>query len=208
MRQLTAMVWLEQALVIVVGMALGIWMGARLGATIMPFLGHDDWGRQVMPPFVMEVDWGALIVTYGIMVLLFVLIGLGIVLADQTHLIESHHEIGRDVRTSPESPMIYVISGNSATGYTGGGIENEGSITVVDSTISGNNASTTGGGIQNEWSMTVVNSTISGNSASTGGGGIYSDGSDPLTVSNSTISGNSAHRGARAEASVVTAKLR
>ena len=79
MRQLTAMVWLEQALVIVVGMALGIWMGARLGATIMPFLGHDDWGRQVMPPFVMEVDWGALIVTYGIMVLLFVLIGLGIV---------------------------------------------------------------------------------------------------------------------------------
>lgn len=88
-----------------------------------------------------------------------------------------------------------VISGNSATGYTGGGIENEGSITVVDSTISGNNASTTGGGIQNEWSMTVVNSTISGNSASTGGGGIYSDGSDPLTVSNSTISGNSATGG-------------
>ena len=79
MRQLTAMVWLEQALVIGVGMALGIWMGGRLGATIMPFLGHDDWGRRVLPPFVMQVDWGALIVTYTAMVLVFAIISLGII---------------------------------------------------------------------------------------------------------------------------------
>jgi putative ABC transport system permease protein len=78
MRQLMAMVWLEQALVITLGMALGIWMGGRLGATIMPFLGHDDWGREVEPPFIMQADWGSLMVTYGIMVIVFLVISLGI----------------------------------------------------------------------------------------------------------------------------------
>ena len=61
-----------------VGMALGMWMGGRLGAVIMPFLGHDDWGARVIPPFVMEVDWNTLAVTYGAMVLVFALITLGL----------------------------------------------------------------------------------------------------------------------------------
>tara|TARA_Y100000590_G_scaffold300496_1_gene338798 strand:+ start:1832 stop:5272 length:3441 start_codon:yes stop_codon:yes gene_type:complete len=78
MKQLMTMVWLEQALVITLGMALGIWMGGRLGATIMPFLGHDDWGREVEPPFIMQADWGSLMVTYGIMVIVFLVISLGI----------------------------------------------------------------------------------------------------------------------------------
>jgi ABC-type antimicrobial peptide transport system permease subunit len=78
MRQLMTMVWLEQALVITLGMALGIWMGGRLGATIMPFLGNDDWGREVEPPFIMQADWGSLMITYGIMVFVFLVISLGI----------------------------------------------------------------------------------------------------------------------------------
>ena len=77
MRQLVMMVWLEQVLVIAVGLALGTWMGGRLGAIIMPFLGHDDWGGQVMPPFVIEVNWGALLATYAAMVIVFALIILG-----------------------------------------------------------------------------------------------------------------------------------
>ncbi len=79
MRQLIMMVWLEQALVIVAGMALGTWMGGRLGAIIMPFLGHDDWGAKVVPPFVMETNWGALLQTYAAMAFVFVVITLGII---------------------------------------------------------------------------------------------------------------------------------
>lgn len=77
-RQMLAMVWLEQILVVAVGMALGMWMGGRLGAVIMPFLGHDDWGARVMPPFVVEVDWNTLAITYGAMVLVFAVITLGL----------------------------------------------------------------------------------------------------------------------------------
>ena len=79
MRQLTAVVWLEQALVIALGMALGTWMGGRLGATIMPFLGHDDRGTQVVPPFAIQVNWGALLITYLAMLLVFLVISVALV---------------------------------------------------------------------------------------------------------------------------------
>ena len=79
MRQLTSMVWLEQALVIGAGMALGTWMGGRLGETIMPFLSHDDLGVEVVPPFVMNVNWGALLATYAAMVIVFGIISVGLV---------------------------------------------------------------------------------------------------------------------------------
>ena len=77
--QLITMVWLEQTLVIAAGMALGTWMGGRLGSIIMPFLGHDDRGTKVLPPFALEVNWGALFITYGIMVFVFAVITLGII---------------------------------------------------------------------------------------------------------------------------------
>lgn len=79
MRQLVMLVWLEQALVIAAGMALGTWMGRRLGATIMPFLGNDDAGSQVLPPFIMEVDWTTLGITYAIMLAVFTAIILGMI---------------------------------------------------------------------------------------------------------------------------------
>ncbi len=78
-RQLVSLMWMEQALVIAVGMALGTWMGGRLGATIMPFLGHDDRGGQVLPPFVIEVGWQNLIVTYAAMLFIFAVIILGVI---------------------------------------------------------------------------------------------------------------------------------
>ena len=79
-RQLVSLMWLEQALVILVGLALGTWMGGRLGATIMPFLGHDDRGGQVLPPFVIEVGWQNLLVTYVAMGLIFTAIIIGVIL--------------------------------------------------------------------------------------------------------------------------------
>ena len=79
MRQMVTMVWLEQMLVILAGLALGTWMGSRLGAVIMPFLGHDDFGSQVMPPFAMQINWNVLILTYVIMFVVFAVIILGMI---------------------------------------------------------------------------------------------------------------------------------
>ncbi|MCI0437507.1 MAG: ABC transporter permease [Chloroflexi bacterium] len=79
LRQLVALVWLEQALVIAAGMALGTWMGGRLGEIIMPFLAHDDTGGRVLPPFILQVNWVTLAVTYAAMTLAFVIIITGVV---------------------------------------------------------------------------------------------------------------------------------
>ena len=78
-RQLVSLMWVEQALVIAVGIALGTWMGGRLGASIMPFLGYDDHGSQVIPPFVIEVGWQNLLVTYVAMAAIFTVIILGVI---------------------------------------------------------------------------------------------------------------------------------
>ena len=78
-RQLVSLMWLEQALVILVGVALGTWMGGRLGETIMPFLGHDDRGGRVLPPFVIEVGWQNLLITYVAMGMIFTAIIIGVI---------------------------------------------------------------------------------------------------------------------------------
>ena len=80
MRQLTTLVLLEQVLVIGAGLALGTWMGGRLGASMMPFLAHDDRGTQVLPPFVVDVNWQTLTITYLAMGLLFAVIITGVIL--------------------------------------------------------------------------------------------------------------------------------
>ena len=79
LRQLVALVWLEQVLVIVAGMVLGTWMGGRLGTIVMPFLSSDDRGRQVVPPFVTRIDWVNLGITYAAMALVFGLIIAGVI---------------------------------------------------------------------------------------------------------------------------------
>ena len=83
------------------------------------------------------------------------------------------------------------LTGNSAIGGTGGGgIFNGGTMTVSGSTLSGNSGDE-GGGIFNNGSMTVSGSTLFGNSAVYGGhlgGGIYNSGT--MTVSDSTLSDN------------------
>ncbi len=84
------------------------------------------------------------------------------------------------------------VSGNSSTQGDGGGIYNvAGTLTLTNSTVSGNSA-TQGGGIVNQGMLTLTNSTVSGNSA-TQGGGIGNQGM--LTLTNSTVSGNFAKDG-------------
>ncbi len=83
------------------------------------------------------------------------------------------------------------FSGNKADLGGGGGIVNlGGTVKVNNSTFSGNSATDSGGGIFNNGTLTVNNSTFSGNSATNWGGGIFNNGT--LTVNNSTFSGNKA----------------
>src|SRR5258708_14124452 len=95
------------------------------------------------------------------------------------------------------------FSGNWASGKQnsqGGGIDNEGKLTVTQSTFSNNSASSgssgQGGGIDNEGKFTVSNSILQDNTAISSsdtslGGGIYNFKTGTVTLSNSRLSGNS-----------------
>ncbi|MCF7979560.1 MAG: hypothetical protein K9L82_16430 [Chromatiaceae bacterium] len=82
----------------------------------------------------------------------------------------------------------------------GGGIRNEGTLTLNRCTVAGNTVDRNGGGIANRGILVIDSSTISGNVAGTTtdvsaqGGGIYSEGGS-VTITNSTISGNDADSG-------------
>jgi uncharacterized repeat protein (TIGR01451 family) len=90
-----------------------------------------------------------------------------------------------------------VVSGNNAgdtsTGGSGGGLANlsPGTVTVSNSTISGNICVGNAGGIFNVSSAKIINSTISNNRATLFGGGVFSGNSgSSLSVTNSTITNN------------------
>ncbi len=83
---------------------------------------------------------------------------------------------------------------DSSSGNDGGGIFNSGTLTVIASTVSGNTSSNDAGGIENSGTVAVVNSTVADNSANSGqGGGINNAGT--LDLVNSTIADNSAFNG-------------
>src|SRR4051812_10653953 len=80
---------------------------------------------------------------------------------------------------------------NGKVGGSGGGILNDGTLSLANSTVSGGSA-TQGGGIYNQGSLTLTNSTVSGNSATAAfnaAGGIDNHG--PLTIVHGTIASNS-----------------
>jgi hypothetical protein len=99
----------------------------------------------------------------------------------------------------PNAPVKVLLSGltiqNGATSGNGGGINNNGTLTLVSSTLSGNSASASGygggGGIYNSGTLSIFKSTLSGNSENGygSGGGIGNTGT--LTLNSSTLSGNS-----------------
>jgi hypothetical protein len=81
------------------------------------------------------------------------------------------------------------VSGNSAGG-NGGGVAAAGAVNVTNSTISGNGATSNGGGIGANGPVTVTNSTVRDNGVAGTGGGIAQGTGAAITVRNSTISGN------------------
>jgi len=80
-----------------------------------------------------------------------------------------------------------ILAGNAA--YVGGGVLNDGTLSLSDSTVS-NNSGNYCAGIFNRGILSVVSCTVSGNSGGFGGGISNYDGSVSLT--GSTVSGNSA----------------
>ena len=81
---------------------------------------------------------------------------------------------------------------NGSTTATGGGINNNGNLTLVNSTVSDNTSSGFGGGaIYSVSSLNITGSTISGNTANGNGNGGGIAGIGTINITNSTISGNS-----------------
>lgn len=93
------------------------------------------------------------------------------------------------------------ISGNTSTGANGGGISNDGTLRIAGSVISDNHAQHGGGLYGLYGTVTVTNSTISGNSATATylnapdgiAGGIYVY--VPTTLIHVTVANNSANKG-------------
>ena len=89
------------------------------------------------------------------------------------------------------------IANGFSPNTAGGGIVNRGTLTITNSTISGNSVTGHGGGIANGGTLTVTNSTISGNTASGGtlgnqGGGIYNTSFGIVNITNSILLRNRA----------------
>jgi uncharacterized repeat protein (TIGR01451 family) len=90
--------------------------------------------------------------------------------------------------------MAGVFVGHNAAVAGGGGIDNDGSMTITDSSISSNAADDQGGGILNTGTLTISHSTVSDNAAyESNGGGIVNR--DTMVIEHSTVASNTAGRG-------------
>ena len=99
------------------------------------------------------------------------------------------------------------LSITGGSGSNGGGILNNGALTVANSGITGNTASSEGGGIYSSGALIVTGSTIANNSAGSQSGGGIAVSSATLTVTDSTIANNSASIGGGILASDSTVSL-
>ena len=71
MKQLLFLVVLEQVMVIGVAVALGIFMGSRMGTSIMPYLANSGENATVVPPMAIQIDWLGFGITFGLLGLVF-----------------------------------------------------------------------------------------------------------------------------------------
>ena len=116
---------------------------------------------------------------------------------DQTTIDANQIDRVFDVRSGATLELVGLTATGGGAVDRGGGIRNEGTLTVTDSSVSENSAtigaysSAWGGGILNLGTATISGSTISNNQSEAYGGGLYNE-TGTATISNSTISENSA----------------
>ena len=93
---------------------------------------------------------------------------------------------------------VTIRNGQALEGQKGGGIWNEGTLTLTDVVVSGNKtrsdetlrAHAPGGGIYSNYALRIRNSTIEGNAAADEGGGIFNDEKGTLTITETTVRKN------------------
>ena len=79
MKQLLFLVVLEQVMVIGVAVALGIFMGSRMGTSIMPYLANSGENATVVPPMAIQIDWFGFGITFGLLGIVFAAV-IGVIL--------------------------------------------------------------------------------------------------------------------------------
>jgi hypothetical protein len=52
---------------VIAGMGLGTLVGLQIGKLMMDFLGTDERGVDVLPPFVLAVSWPEILLVWGIL---------------------------------------------------------------------------------------------------------------------------------------------
>lgn len=110
------------------------------------------------------------------------------------NLAQGYADIGGAIRSNGSIAVIdSTISDSTATNV--GGAVYAAKLTLVNSTVTGNTAAWWGGGIfvASGGTAAIVNATIHGNSTTSGGGGISNDPAATLSILNSTITGNHAN---------------
>ncbi len=89
---------------------------------------------------------------------------------------------------------LIISNGNVVAAGSGGGIANAGTLTLRNSTVSGNTANGIGGGISNTGTFNLDRTRITSNHADFSGGGIGQIDGGTLDLRNSLIDGNSSNR--------------
>jgi hypothetical protein len=84
---------------------------------------------------------------------------------------------------------LTIVNGND-NGLSGGGINNQGTLTINNSTLAGNTATVFGGGIENQNVLTLNQTTVTGNTCSDAGGGGVDANMGTTVINQSTITGN------------------
>ncbi|MBT4340528.1 MAG: ABC transporter permease [Chloroflexi bacterium] len=79
MKQMLFLVVLEQVMVIGVAVGLGIFMGAQMGSTIMPYLASSGENAAVVPPMAVQIDWLGFGITFGLLGVVFLAV-IGLIL--------------------------------------------------------------------------------------------------------------------------------
>ncbi len=102
-----------------------------------------------------------------------------------------------DITAGDVTLQDLTITGGLNSAGDGGGIQSNGILTLIDTTVTANSAAN-GGGIWNDGTLNVTDSFITNNTASNGGGGLHNISGGALTVTNSEITGNQAEHAAGA----------